>query len=403
MKTLVWITHTFRKDSRLYNSLEGECTFVYYSPYYFAGDREKAILKNTNWQNLELFYGSINHFRKALAKDGGDIAIYKESDPIAHINMLIEAFGYTKLVIDEPQFAMWHSLNTFKLSIEPTYIDSDLIQTDCNYRTAKHRWMHHASREYNYYLPNNKLTFFNIGMYNGEDKYPKGNIPNIQKVLDRAYDIALNYANTRDKHNGQTELSVLMQNGLIDPHNVFYAMVDIFKKQGADLTKNEGAHAAMLRQFTFREMTIIKSRQLGLTMENTLEQWLSKTITEKSYNNLICKINEESTLTWDNICNANTPDANINQILTESFTKGVMPNRARMYYAGWLFYNAKTGVEAVNMLINTFDLLLTDGQCPNNYISCCSSMNMSYGKVMLLNKDRVMHLLDYENEKLTIC
>ena len=70
MKTLVWITHTFRKDSRLYNSLEGECTFVYYSPFYFAGDREKAILKNTNWQNLELFYGSINHFRKALTKDG---------------------------------------------------------------------------------------------------------------------------------------------------------------------------------------------------------------------------------------------------------------------------------------------------------------------------------------------
>jgi len=172
-------------------------------------------------------------------------------------------------------------------------------------------------------------------------------------------------------------------------------MVDIFKKQGADLTKNEGAHAAMLRQFTFREMTIIKSRQLGLTMENTPAQWLTKTITEKSYNNLVSKTNEESTLTFDHIANANTSDTNINKILSESFVKGVMPNRARMYYAGWLFYNAKSGIEAINLLINTFDLLFTDGQCPNNYISCCSSMNMSYGKVMLLNKDRVMSLLDY--------
>ena len=404
MKTLIWITHTFRKDSRLYNSLEGECSFVYYSPFYFAGDREKAILKNTNQQNLELFYGSINHFKKQLNRDGGDLTICKESDPIAHINMLIEAFGYTKIVIDEPQFAMWHSLNTSKLSIEPTYIDSDLIQTDCNYRTAKHRWMHHASREYNYYLPNNKLTFFNLTGFCGEEHaYPKGNLPNVQKVLDRAYDIASNYANTRDKHNGQTELSTLLQNGLIDSHNIFYTMIDIFKKQGADLTKNEGAHAAMLRQFTFRELTIIKSRQLGLTMENNPAQWLSKTITEKSYNNLVMKTNEESTLTFEHITNANTTSANINRILTESFVKGVMPNRARMYYAGWLFYNAKSGIEAISLLINTFDLLFTDGQCPNNYMSCCSSMNMSYGKVMLLNKDRVMSLLDYESNKLTIC
>ena len=103
-------------------------------------------------------------------------------------------------------------------------------------------------------------------------------------------------------------------------------------------------------------------------------------------------------LTFNDIVNANTPDTNINQILSSSFTKGVMPNRARMYYAGWLFYNAPSGIEALNMLINTFDLLFTDGQCPNNYISCCSSMNMSYGKVMLLNKDRVMHLLDYESK-----
>ena len=38
MRTLVWITNAFRLDSRLTASLEGEVTFVFYSPYYFAGE-----------------------------------------------------------------------------------------------------------------------------------------------------------------------------------------------------------------------------------------------------------------------------------------------------------------------------------------------------------------------------
>ena len=398
MKTLVWITHSFRGDSRLMNSLDGDCTFVYYSPYYFAGQREKAILKHTNKQNLDLFYGSIQYFQKQLDQIGCKLNIFKESDPIGHINMLIDAFKFDKVVIDQPLFAMWHSINTFKLSIEPEYIDSDLIQLDCNYKTAKHRWMHHATREWTYYTHHNlNIKHFDIGEC-GQSSYPQGNVLDVQRKLDRAYKIASDYINTRDKHNGQTELSTMFQNGLIDPHNIFYAIMSIFQNQGADLTKNEGAHAAMLRQFTFREMTIIKSRQLGLTLENTPLTWLASTITEKSKTNLIQQVNPESTLTWDNIVNATTSDTDINQILRESFAKGVMPNRARMYYAGWLFYNAKTGVEAINILINTFDLLFTDGQCPNNYMQCCSSMNLQYGKVMLLNKHRVMQLLDYESK-----
>ena len=72
-----------------------------------------------------------------------------------------------------------------------------------------------------------------------------------------------------------------------------------------------------------------------------------------------------------------------------------MPNRARMYFAGWMFYNQPTGIDALNWIILTFDLLLNDGQCPTNYTKSCSSMNLQYGKVMLLNKNRVMDLLAY--------
>jgi len=72
-----------------------------------------------------------------------------------------------------------------------------------------------------------------------------------------------------------------------------------------------------------------------------------------------------------------------------------MPNRARMFFAGWLFYNAPSGLDALNWLLGTFDLFLLDGQCPTNYVQSVSSMNMQYGKVMLLNRNNVENLLSY--------
>jgi deoxyribodipyrimidine photolyase len=145
-------------------------------------------------------------------------------------------------------------------------------------------------------------------------------------------------------------------------------------------------------------MTIIQTRRSGLTMEDNSVQWAKTFLTEKSYENYTTHTNPESTLTFDKIKNANTGDELMDQILSESFKVGVMPNRARMFYAGWLFYNAPTAIEALQWLINTFDLLLLDGQCPTNYTQCSGAFNLQYGKVMLLNRNRVKDLLQYETK-----
>jgi deoxyribodipyrimidine photolyase len=130
-------------------------------------------------------------------------------------------------------------------------------------------------------------------------------------------------------------------------------------------------------------------------MEDPLGNWAKSFLTEKSYENLLSKSNPESTLTFEQIRTATTHDEFVNKILIESFKVGVMPNRARMFFAGWMFYNAPTGIEALQWLVSTFDLLLLDGQCPTNYVQCTSSMNMQYGKVMLLNRNNVSNLLNY--------
>ena len=173
-------------------------------------------------------------------------------------------------------------------------------------------------------------------------------------------------------------------------------MAKEFYMDGADLTVNDGAHAAMLRQFAFREMTIIQARRANLTMESSIDEWASAFITPTSLTNLQNRENLESTLRFHHIQLAKTSDKLINKILKESYKVGVMPNRARMFFAGWLFYNAPTGMDALKWLMGTFDLFLLDGQCPTNYVQCCQSMNMQYGKVMLLNRNNVENLLQYE-------
>lgn len=397
-KTLIWMTHSFRLDSRLTSKLSGPCTFVYYSPYYFAGSREKAILKNCSKQNLEAFYESLDTFDKQLKSKNNKLYVFKKSNVIEHINELVQKYGFTKVIIDLPLFGLWQSIDPMEISVPYQLVDSDLIDDECFKMTAKSRWMTHVKSldtEKLYYF-NSEITKFSIDeSIESYPTYKSNKLIDAPSVLHRALDIRKDYKFTRDKHNGQTRLSTSFQNGVLDPHNVFFQIAFQFKNESADLTINDGPHASMLRQFAFREMTIIQARRSNLTMENSPIDWAKSFLTQASYDNLINRVNPESKLTFNQIQTATTGDILIDKILTESYKVGVMPNRARMFFAGWLFYNSPSGIDALKWLISTFDLFLIDGQCPTNYVQCCQAMNMQYGKVMLLNRNNVENLLNY--------
>jgi deoxyribodipyrimidine photolyase len=400
MKNLVWITHSFRMDSRLMNNLEGECTFVYYSPFYFSGERERNILSKCSQLNLDCFYYSLHQFDEDLKRRNQFFYIFKESDPISHINSLAKKYSFDKLIIDQPLFAMWHSLDMLSLDIPFEIIDSDLIDETCYKMTAKSRWMSHARKfeSEKYYKFNQNIISFEIN--ESSKSYPKVNKPTAlmdrEQLLIRLKKIFKTYISTRDRHDGQTQLSTALQNGIVDPHNVFLSVIEDFKSLNADFSKNEGAHAAMLRQFTFREINIIYARRNNLTMENTPIEWAKTIMHSKAYENLISSTPKpESNLTIDSIRNSNTGISELDRILTPFNQTGIMPNRARMYYAGKIFYESKSGIDALNLLIDTFDLIGLDGQCPNNYMQCISSLGLSYGKVMLMSSKRTFELLDY--------
>jgi deoxyribodipyrimidine photolyase len=402
MKTLVWITHSFRLDSRLTDTLEGECTFVYYSPYYFAGKRERSILRRTSQENLDAFYLSLHQFNQQLQDKGSYLYVYKRKDPIEHLNQLCEELGYDRVVIDQPQFAMWHTIDLLQLNVPYEFIDSSLIDDQCFKMTAKSRWMSHVKRnatekifKWNPNIKHKGLPSPNIDTY----PYPEGKISHYldtNAVINRALEIAPTYGNTRDHHDGQTQISTLIQNGMVDPHNLFFEIARQFEKSGSDLSVNEGLHAAMLRQFTFREINIITARRNNLTMENTPMEWAEIVMHHKALDNLkTATPNPNSNVNLETIRNGNTGVKELDKILKHFNKTGIMPNRARMYFAGKVFYESKTGPEALSTLIDTFDILGLDGQCPNNYLQCISAMGLSYGKVMMFSADRTFNLLQY--------
>lgn len=389
MRTLVWITNSFRLDSRLTHSVNGETTFVYYSPYYFAGERERLIYDRCSQANLDAFYQSLHAFDFQLQEKGFRLFVFKEADPVAHLNALIDKFEYDEVVIDMPLFGMWHTVNTDEIKAPVRIIDSALIDDQCFKLTAKSRWMTHV-KQIDAYKPfkfNKRLQPFNPPIESRSYPAPTPTqLLDAKAALARARKVAPKYHTTRDRHDGQTQLSTILHNGVIDPRDIFFTIAADFKKAGASLDVNDGAAAGMLRQFAFREISIIRARRANLTLEDDPLTWAKALMPEASYDNLVTQ-KPGGTITFDKVQGGKTGVHAVDVLLKPFLKSGIMPNRARMLYASLIFYNSPTGVDALNTLIDTFDIIGLDGQSPNNYTQVLGALELSYGKVLQMNVD----------------
>ena len=390
MRTLVWITNSFRLNSRLTASLEGEVTFVYYSPYYFAGKRERELYKRCSQANLDAFYQSLHTFDFDLsAETGCRLHVFKEADPVAHINALIDEHEYDEVLIDMPLFGLWHNVAFQGIKANVNVIDSALIDDECLKLTAKSRWMSHVKQldSYKPYRFSRTVTPYNLEPTRCTYPKPVANpLLDADAAMKRARKMAPNYHVTRDRHDGQTQLSTILHNGMLDPRDVFFTLVKDFKKAGADLTVNEGSAAGMLRQLAFREIAIIRTRRMGLTLEDDPLTWAKALMPAASYDNLVTQ-KPGGKVTFDMVKAGKTGVHAIDVLLKPFLKTGIMPNRARMLYASLIFYNSPTGVDALNTLIDTFDIIGLDGQSPNNYTQVLGALELSYGKVLQMNID----------------
>jgi deoxyribodipyrimidine photolyase len=389
MRTLVWLTHSFRLNSRLMSELEGDVTFVYYSPYYFGGERERRIYDTCSQANLDAFYESLHAFDFELAERGFKLSVFKESDPVKHINSLIRKHDYDQVMLDVPMFAFPKSIDLHDIDKMVIGVDSDLVDDQCERMTAKSRWMSHVKQIADFKpfkLPDHVKPF---NLSEPSRSYPK---PELNPLLDpaaamkRARKMAPTYHVTRDRHDGQTQLSTILHNGRLDPREVFFTLAKDFVKAGANLTVNEGPAAGMLRQLAFREIAIIRTRRTGLSLADSPQAFAEQLMPAASYENLV-KQKPGGKVTFDMVKAGKTGVHALDVLLRPFLKTGIMPNRARMLYASLIFYNSPTGIDALNTIIDTFDLLGLDGQSPNNYTQVCGALELSYGKVLQMNID----------------
>lgn len=224
---------------------------------------------------------------------------------------------------------------------------------------------------------------------------PLNPLLDVRRIFTYAAEQAPFYKQCRDRHDGQTRLSVALHHGVLDPANVFYALAKMFRDRDDDAFDQEGRAAAILRQFAFREISIMKARLGELTLEDEPLTWARKLMHKDSYDHLVGWKNPDGRLNFDDIAESETGDVDLDFLLEELQQTGIMPNRGRMWYASKVFYESPTGVDALNSLINTFDLLGLDGQSPNNYTQVCGALSLTYGKVLKMNRDRAFELLAY--------
>ena len=154
----------------------------------------------------------------------------------------------------------------------------------------------------------------------------------------------------------------------------------------------------ILRQLAFREICIAKARTKGLSLTSSPDDWAKTLLDEKSYNNL--KASEHTKkFTRKDLFEGKTGNDRLDNEIKLCKESRWMPNRARMWFAGEVYWGCGGGIKSLEILVDFFNTFCDDAQSPNNWVSCVESMRMQYGKVMRFNEKRTFRLLSGEERR----
>lgn len=385
-KALVWVTHSFRMNSRLMEAAEQyDCAFVYVSSWWLAGPEERRILSRSSFRNNALFRWSLARFASELAERGHKLTILRGPSSVKELIDEAKSAGITQILFDDTLFAVWRSLDLDSLGIPVIRIDSDLIDPKCDKRTAKSRLESHMAGPISVAKVNPILTK-PIKLHLASKPYgtegTAGFDVEFAATCIHARKIAKSYSQTRDSEVGQTKLSKWFQHGVLDPANVF-----------SSLKSKPTTDPGLLRQMCFRELHIMKARRLGLTLEDGPGGWCGAILDRKSFAEFRNSKRDVAPVTLGALVSASTGDKLVDRIMKHAVESGHMPNRARMFLAGWCYSHTQTAAQSYELCSSVFDLVLDDGQCPTNRIQNAEALALKYGKVMQFNRQRTWSLL----------
>lgn len=391
VKSLVILSHSFRTNSRIFKRAvneSDEVAVLYPSPWYW-NEAERDLYKNT----CDKFHKkAVNHFAYELKRDFGiDLHILKSSDPVRDIQSFCNTQGVGLVLYDLPLFGK-DCLDFGDLEVQD--VDSDSYDPECVRMTAKSRWTYWVQNRsvIKEIEPEKVKTYECIGeKYKPDITSAKEVCLEIDSLWKRVEKKLLTYFMSRNERDGSTRLSSYLHQGLIDGPKF---ISDILSLDPGYLAKGNPL-IPILRQLAFREICIRKSRTRLLSLTASPDEWARSLLDEKSYSNLV-EFSHKPKFTKEDLFEASTGQALLDKEIKLCQENRWMPNRARMWFAGEVYWGLGGGIKSLEALVEFFNTYCDDAQSPNNWVSCVESMRMQYGKVMRFNEKRTFKLLSGE-------
>ena len=358
---------------------------VYPSPWYW-NPKERSLYS----EHSVLFHEkAVNHFGAALKdKLGLNLHVLKSKDPDKKIEAFCMNEGVDTIYYDAPLFKKDYIEFSFSNTV---VIDSDTYMPECTKMTAKSRWTHWVkNRTFIKNTRNIKTNAFDvpfsglkINTLEAEEMDAE-----IHRVWQRVEDKIVGYHLSRNERDGSTKISKYLHHGLIDGPTLVSDILSLCPS----FLPNKHPLVPLLRQMAFREISIRKARIKDLSLTSSCDEWARTLLDEKSYRNLV-DIECPQQFSKRQILEGRTGHKKLDEEIKLCIQERWMPNRARMWFAGEVYWGMGGGIKSLEALVEFFNKYCDDAQSPNNWVSCVESMRMQYGKVMRFNEKRTFKLL----------
>ncbi len=381
MKVLVWLTHSFRVQSRIFSrgTASNEVSFVYYSPHYY--DDDIALMHKNSCVDIEYWFKySLSAFSLSAKAGGYDIHCFKQEDPISHINRLIEKHKYEKVLIDKPLFNFPNNIDVSKINAKIEFVDSDLYDEKCKHLDVDKRvkyWLESYKEYLNVVSPtwlskNIKLKDDGLILM-GEDQVLE--LLSEDRIVESFVQRMIDYKATKKHPDGTFRISGHLHHGQVDAGAL---VLQILVASLYDRVSGETWHLEPLRQLAKREIAIIRARSFNLQPYDDVLDWAEHFLDKKSYYTLV-ESSHEKIFNRHELLNGTTADPDIDMVVRKLKEELWLHPELRKWLAIEVYWGMGGGIEALESLLELFNVYSIDGQSPNNMINCVSTFQLQDG------------------------
>ncbi len=340
------------------------------------------------------FRYSISVFKHQMIELGYDLAIFKEEDPIYHINRLVKEKGYDKVIIDKPLFNFPFAINVDDINCEVEFIDSDIYAIDCKEQTVEDRVNYWISNFIEYGNQVSTVASANGIKLKGEKFILIGREEIVDLGLSdptaaRFISVMPRYDETHDTAEGTFRVSGHLQHGMIDPGILVF---QILSSSLYDRLAEETWHIKPLQQLAKREIAIIKAREYNLQPYDDTLDWAEIILDPESFFNIIDQ-RHHMKFTKQELFDANTEDEEVNIIVRKAKSEAWMHHLLRKCFASKVYYGIGGGPEALDTLVEFFNKFTIDSQSPSTMVNCIESFRLVDGKIPECNSNEVFNIL----------